>query len=147
MCFFICANVCVCLYACTVYARAHVCVCLCTEFIYCSFRVSGLICSSIQVIQEFKVIKDSLPSEPSVVSWKQPDFPALHHFMCSQLTWERDYVNKKMSVLMTQWAIRQHLRAQQAGTKCSTDIKPLRILKHRISSGVHLSEVEWMGVL
>jgi len=101
---------------------------------------------TIQVIEEFKVVKDTIPSEPSLLHWKQPDFCALHHYISSQLGWEKEYVSQKILRLMTQWVIRQYLHSEETGIKHITDIQPLRILKQRINSGMHMSEVEWTGL-
>jgi len=131
---------CVSLYAC-IHAYIHVYVC--TIFSGNSLLVTANI---LQVIKEYKVVKDTIPSEPSIMHWKQPDFCALHHFICSQLGWEKEYVSQKILGLMTQWVIRQYIHSQKTRIKHITDIQPLGILKHRVNGGVHMSEVEWTSL-
>ena len=125
----------------SLYERIHTHMCL--MYVLDSLLVTANI---LQVIKEYKVVKDTIPSEPSIMHWKQPDFCALHHFICSQLGWEKEYVSQKILGLMTQWVIRQYIHSQQTRIKHITDIQPLRILKHRVNGGVHMSEVEWTSL-
>lgn len=67
-------------------------------------------------------------------------------FICKQLTWQEEYAREKITVLLTQWEIRQQQSLHQAGFGVSLkddDVQPLRILKRRISNGVPVLEVEW----
>ncbi|XP_038174635.1 flap endonuclease GEN homolog 1 [Arvicola amphibius] len=89
-----------------------------------------------EVIQEFLLDKDKMLKP---LSYQRPDLLLFQRFTAQKMEWPSHYACEKLLVLLT----RYDMTERKLGRKNSSQLQPIRVVKHRIRNGVRCLEIEW----